>query len=215
MSTDLAALRAADPAADLNVAPDQRLLAEILTQPQRRRVPSRRLVVGGTLVAALVAAVLTVPLAWNRFTAANAAWSITNTGSDSIEVSITWSQVHDPEQLQEDLDRAGTHVKFYVTGRAPAGALPKCATFPNPTAGDVSRAVTQTVGGGDDGHAQFVVHPDRFPPNAYFVVVVNYLRPDDHHAPTIEYFADGPLPTDCAPLSPPLPPGASTPPPGH
>jgi hypothetical protein len=170
------ALRAADPAADL--APDPaspvalELLRRITSEPRpvrNARRPVRLVLAGGGLVAAaVVAGIAAEHQSGTPAHIAPAGFVVTRHADGSVTATVRWAALTDPAALQRALDAAGARTKIFV---ATDTGSPACA----PDARSVpysADAVTWNGPDSADPDSGLVVHPDKFPTDGTFVVVV-------------------------------------------
>jgi hypothetical protein len=194
-------LRAADPAAHLDPAPDAQLLADILAVERPRSGRSlRRVAVGGLLAAAAAVAVLVLPMPWDHHGSrlGTAAYAVDRRSDGSVQILLRWDELNDPSGLQHALDAAGarTVVLFgdVIPGTDPGNPPPACAKpwygrsysaravqwdFPDPAA---------EVNG-------VIIRPQYFPKDGTFVVEA-YRHPGaSTYGAELSFMARGAVPT--------------------
>jgi hypothetical protein len=170
MTVDLGtALRTADPAAGVRPDPTspqaRRLLADVLAEP-RPTHRHRTTVVGGVLA---VAAAVAVFVGVGSNPAAHlgpSAYSVTRSGDGTVQVVVRWGRLRDPQALQRALDRAGARTRVFVV----SDGARLCA--PDNTIPYDSGAVDWHAPGSAQEDNGIVVHPDKFPAGATFVLVI-------------------------------------------
>ena len=212
-------LRAADPAAGLVPDPDsadaQALLAGVLAGPRAgtrtvhrhaTRRTTRRLVLGGVLAGAVATVLLVVPMPWDHGGAGlgSSAYAVTSDGG-TVRVTVRWAELSDPSALQAALDRAGARTRVFVeTG---SGFCAPKARSVGYRSGAVDWHIPRDAGA-EDG---IVLHPDLFPPDGTFVLVVGLAQAGSTATPastfgpggpaltgTLSFMAEGPVsPPDC------------------
>lgn len=170
-------LRTADPAADLQPDPAspgaQALLARILAEPHviapRRRPARLTLVSGGLVAAAAVVGVTVASSGGDHASVGQAGFVVTRHADGSVRATIRWSELSDPAALQRALDAAGARTRVFVeTGTAP------CQVG---TGVPYSADAVDWDGPDADPENALVVHPDNFPTDGTFVVVVWLAAP--------------------------------------
>lgn len=87
-------------------AADDRSLAEP-NRARRRRI--RRLALAGALAAAVVVTAVAgvIPMPWSHGQASSAAYAVTEKADGTVDVTVRWSQLHNPDALNARLRRAG------------------------------------------------------------------------------------------------------------
>jgi hypothetical protein len=215
-----AQLRSADPAAGL--APDplgidgqalfERIVAEAPSPGPRvgRRAlgraaptrPARRILIGGTVGAALLTAALVAPLPWRDGSGlGSAAYAVTAESGGATRVELRWSELRDPAALQAALDRAGAPVRILTGTTLSPNVLATVRACAQPTSGlpYSARAVTWDLPAGSDFNG-IVIHPKAFPAGGTLVIEAFY-RPGTHVLEsTLSFMAIGKVPTCVAPV---------------
>lgn len=173
-------LRDHDPAAAL--APDpgspaaQALLNRITAEPRTRAPRSRpvrlALVSGGLAAAATVAAVAATTNGTDRPRVSPAGFVVARHADGSVSATMRWSALADPQALQRALDAAGARTTVFVeTDTGSPGCTVGGQSVPYSAA-----AVEWNGPDAADPDSGLVVHPDQFPADGTFVVVV-WLAP--------------------------------------
>jgi hypothetical protein len=202
-------LRAADPAANVDLAPTDRaaraMLAMIVSQPRRQRHrPSRRsvrrVIVGGVLAGAAATVAVAAPMPWDHGANLTSSASAVTVGRDgSVRIVLRWSQLKDPATLQAALNRAGAHTRI-LTGDSvvsspaeiPACALPYSGRSYSSRAVEWDTPAANAVGG-------ILIHPDQFPNGATFIIEAQYAPGTTDLMSTLSFMARGAVPTCAVP----------------
>lgn len=167
-------LRAYDPALDL--APDpgspaarelfDRITAEPRSAGSHRRPVRIALISGGLVAAAVVTAVALESSGVDQPRIGQAGFVVSRHDDGSVSVTIDWSELSDPAALQRALDAAGARTDVFV--RTDGGG-PCAAGIGVPYSADA----VDWDGPDADPDTALVVHPDNFPANGTFVIVVS------------------------------------------
>jgi hypothetical protein len=204
-------LRIDDPARDLPPAANSEqataMLQRIMTAPRhhpvsRRPASVKRMALGGLFAAAAVTVALTALMPWeggHREEAA--AYAVDRHSDGSVSVVVHWSQLSNPAQLQQALDRAGAPVRILTgtetPGSAPLKTVPDCAKpyYGKPYTADA----VSWDSGFNAPDSSFVVHPGAFPDDSTLVIEV-FFTPGAHHwASSLSFMAIGRVPTCAVP----------------
>lgn len=199
-ATDL--LRAADPAAHLEVELDEQLLRAILAapEPSRSHRSLRRVAVGGVLAAAAAVAVLVVPMPWDHSgpQLGSKAYAVERHSDGSVQIVLHWDELNDPSGLQHALDAAGarTVVLFgdVIPGKDPQNPPPDCAV-PWYGRSYSAKAVQWDFADAASEVNGIVIRPQYFPPEGTFVIEA-YRHPGySTYGAELSFMARGAVPT--------------------
>jgi hypothetical protein len=216
LDTALSRLRNADPAAATPVdaletdADQLALLTEILDSPddrssaqpdhaRRRRMP--RLALAGAVVAAVAATAIAgvIPVPWWHGQAPSAAYAVTKNPDGTVDVTVRWNQLHDPDALSARLRQAGVRAAVMLYSaprqcRATVALDPTYSTLHvalrlHPELAKHPRALVAYLRSqepwiqydrqrsGDPDHVSvFTIHPDAIPSGDQLLVLPRWLR---------------------------------------
>ncbi len=215
LDTALSRLRNADPAAATPVdllGTDPHALAMLtqilgsagdhsLAQPNRtRHRRGRRLAIAGALVAAMavtaVAGVVAMP--WSDGQVSSAAYAVTRNADGTVDVTVRWRQLHDPDALNAQLRQAGVRAAVMLYSapgqcRTPVRSDPAYSTLhfdmrQHPELANDPHALAaylrsqapwidhaQQSGEPDDGSV-FTIHPDAIPSGDQLLILPRWDR---------------------------------------
>jgi len=215
LDSALSRLRNADPAAAtpvdaLETDPHARvLLTQILgsaddhslaqsKRTRRRRI--RRLALAGVLAAAMAVTALAgvIPMPWSHGQMSSAAYAVTRNADGTVDVTVRWNQLHNPDALNARLRGAGVRAAVmlysapgqcrtpvasdpaYSTSHVDMRQHPELANDPHALAAYL-RSLTpwiehaQQSGKGDDVSV-FTIHPDAIPGGDQLLILPRWDR---------------------------------------
>ena len=221
LDTALSRLRNADPAAATPVdaletdADRLALLTEILdsaddrgsAHPDHARPRRIPLALAGAVVAAVAATAIAgvIPVPWWHGQAPSAAYAVTKNPDGTVDVTVRWNQLHDPDALNARLRQAGVRAAVMLYSaprqcRATVALDPTYSTLhvdlrQHPELAKHPRALVAYLRSqepwiqydrqrsGDPDHVSvFTIHPDAIPSGDQLLVLPRWLRTEG--APT-------------------------------